>query len=206
MNTNPVPDYSHDTLHHFTEQLSTSQPVPAGGSTAALAGALGISLGIKIRRILDKHNPALHADRISDLEMKRDRLLQGVQADAEGYTHIMHILADQTKSNSERTSGIMASIKESLEQAKICLEVLEYFSEVFDGVNLMLKPDLSAAMQLLYSTLMIATENVQSNAALLSEPSLNHAQIDQITTIRNHATPIRKQIDTYFHPTIKPND
>src|SRR5581483_8986230 len=79
-----------DAFRPFINQVAAATPVPGGGSVAALAGALGASLGqMAVRITKEKKNYAQHADRYNDaldrLAPYAATLLELVDADSEAY-------------------------------------------------------------------------------------------------------------------------
>src|SRR5262249_17285357 len=79
-----------DSLRPFVNQVAAGTPVPGGGSVAALAGALGASLGqMAIRITKEKKSYAQHADRYDDaldrLAPYASTFLELVDADSEAY-------------------------------------------------------------------------------------------------------------------------
>lgn len=78
------------TCREFTEALASSAPTPGGGGAAALLGAVGASLGCMVAA-LTVGKPK-YADVEEEVKALRDacdalrlRLLDGAQADAEGF-------------------------------------------------------------------------------------------------------------------------
>src|SRR5213594_3816557 len=83
-----------ETVRPFINRVASAEPVPGGGSVAALAGALGAALGqMAIRITKDKKNYQQHADRYADaldrLAPYGSTLLELIDADAEAYGRVM---------------------------------------------------------------------------------------------------------------------
>jgi glutamate formiminotransferase/formiminotetrahydrofolate cyclodeaminase len=82
-----------DTVRAFVERIATPQPVPGGGSVAALAGALGVALGqmaIEITRTKKNYQGSAtrYSDALSRLTAYRTTLLELVDADAAAYGRV----------------------------------------------------------------------------------------------------------------------
>src|SRR3989441_7231566 len=83
-----------DTLRSFVDRVASAEPLPGGGSVAALAGALGAALGqMAIGITKDKKNYLQYAERYADaldrLAPYRSTLLELVDADSEAYSRVM---------------------------------------------------------------------------------------------------------------------
>src|SRR5206468_11969159 len=81
-------------LRPFVDRVASAEPVPGGGSVAALAGALGAALGqMTIRITREKRDFQQHADRYADaldrLAPYASALLELVDADAEAYNRVL---------------------------------------------------------------------------------------------------------------------
>jgi len=90
-----VSQYSHLTLAELLDAFASSQPVPGGGSAAALAGAVGASLLImvaglpKTRHGTDEERTALTAA-AARLRPLREELAALIERDSEAYTSVMN--------------------------------------------------------------------------------------------------------------------
>src|SRR5438093_3359359 len=89
----PAPSMA-DVVRPLVERVASAEPVPGGGSVAALAGALGAALGqMAIRITKNKKNYRQYADRYTDaldrLAPYTSTLLELIDADAEAYGRVM---------------------------------------------------------------------------------------------------------------------
>src|SRR5262249_31008210 len=83
-----------DALRGFVDRVASAEPIPGGGSVAALAGALGAALGqMAIRITKEKKNYQQHAERYADaldrLSRHTAELLDFVDRDSEAYQRVM---------------------------------------------------------------------------------------------------------------------
>jgi len=87
--------YSHLSLAQLLDAFASNQPVPGGGSAAALAGAVGASLLImvaglpKTRHGTDQERSALTAA-AARLRPLRDELASLIDRDSEAYTSVIN--------------------------------------------------------------------------------------------------------------------
>jgi formiminotetrahydrofolate cyclodeaminase len=87
--------YARLTLSELLEAFASNQPVPGGGSAAALAGAVGASLLImvaglpKTRHGTDEERSALTAA-AARLRPLRDELASLIERDSDAYTSVMN--------------------------------------------------------------------------------------------------------------------
>ena len=68
--------------HGWLESLSSARASPAAGSAAALAGALGVALLIKLARLSSPGKVPNHAQCLEILLSARQRLLELAEMDA----------------------------------------------------------------------------------------------------------------------------
>src|SRR6266487_5579465 len=85
--------YMEEKLHHYLDDLASAQPVPGGGSTAALSGAMGAALASMVCRItMAKEAYADLQQEIEELlrrtEYLRSRFQQLMQEDIEVYVRL----------------------------------------------------------------------------------------------------------------------
>ena len=83
-------DYRGLSVREFTRFLASAEPVPGGGGAAALVGALGVALGNMVAALtLGKPKYAEVEVKVAELrrrgEVLRERLLEQINADAEGF-------------------------------------------------------------------------------------------------------------------------
>jgi len=62
--------YMEEKLHRYLDDLASAQPVPGGGSTAALSGAMGAALASMVSRI------TMAKEAYADLQQEIEELLR----------------------------------------------------------------------------------------------------------------------------------
>jgi glutamate formiminotransferase len=167
------------TLRSMTETFVTAvaapTATPAGGSVAALAGALGAALGEMVcglslnRRSLEAHHPKLRELK-SRLASLRQRLLENIDRDAQSYEAVMAAFKLPRSTESERAARAQAIEEASkhatsapLETAELSAEVAEIISALRDITIPLAAPDLAIASDLAGTAQRGAIENVRAN-------------------------------------------
>lgn len=124
-------------VHEFLERLGSSDPVPGGGSAAALAAAMGAALVAMVaeltigRPAYAEHEETIRKIRFDAIE-RRVELLELAQQDADAYDVVVrarHLPKDSEEQKAARSSALEASM---LEAARIPLRAAVVASEVLD--------------------------------------------------------------------------
>ncbi len=117
------------TLNAFLEELSSGSPAPGGGSTAALAGAIGASLsGMVARLTLGRERlrdawPAMDAA-AGEADRLRVRFLRLVDEDADAYLAVAAARKMPKSTGDEREARTRALACAMLRSARVPLETL----------------------------------------------------------------------------------
>jgi len=158
------------TILEFLSAVSDARPTPAGGSVAALVGALAASLGVMGARI------AKQSDGETNLLQLSRRLYELVQEDAAAYETLMKAY----KIPKEHPTHLSTVSNTLLKATEIPLEVAERACDVaraLHGLRQVVKPavysDLTVGMILAIATAEASLFTVQTNA---------NCQINQIVT------------------------
>src|SRR5262249_11284940 len=130
-------------IGNFIERVASAQPVPGGGSVAALAGSLGAALGqMAIRITREKKNYRDYVDRYSraldKLAVCNARLLELIDADAAAYSRVMR--AYQTPKDSPgRDQGIQDALAGATEipsqTASMAADALRVFEDLREIIH-----------------------------------------------------------------------
>jgi len=124
-----------ETLQHYLDDLSSAQPVPGGGSTAALSGAMGAALASMVCRItMGKEAYADVQQEIEELlrrtEYLRSRFQQLMQEDIEAYGRLAACYKLPRETSEERKYRTDMIQKQLVEAALVPLEVVECAAEL----------------------------------------------------------------------------
>jgi len=124
-----------ETLQRYLDDLSSAQPVPGGGSTAALSGAMGAALASMVCRItMGKEAYADVQQEIEELlrrtEYLRSRFQQLMQEDIEAYGRLAACYKLPRETSEERKYRTNMIQKQLVEAALVPLEVVECAAEL----------------------------------------------------------------------------
>jgi len=124
-----------ETLQRYLDDLSSAQPVPGGGSTAALSGAMGAALASMVCRItMGKEAYADVQQEIEELlrrtEYLRSRFQQLMQEDIEAYGRLAACYKLPRETSEERKYRTDMIQKQLVEAALVPLEVVECAAEL----------------------------------------------------------------------------
>ncbi len=167
-----------DALKPFVDQVAAGTPVPGGGSVAAVAGALGASLGqMAIRITKDKKNYAQHADRYNDaldrLAPYAATLLELVDADSEAFGLVLAAYK-MPKGSPEREKAVQDGLIRATEipsrVANCAAEALKVIEDLRAIIHINVATDLQVGMQMLRSSLRGAIANMRTNLAEVKDP------------------------------------
>jgi glutamate formiminotransferase/formiminotetrahydrofolate cyclodeaminase len=178
-----------DTVRPFVERVASPEPVPGGGSVAALAGSLGAALGqMAIRITKEKRTYVQHADRYADaldrLAPYTSTLLELIDADTEAYGQVLAAYK-LPKGSSEREKAIQEGLIRATEipsrTANCAAEALRVLEQVRSIIHANVATDLKVGMQMLRSCLQGAIANMRTNLVSIKDPDVRIRYEDMIT-------------------------
>ena len=166
-----------DSLRPFIDRVASAEPLPGGGSVAALAGAAGAALGqMAIRITKDKKNYQQHADRFADaldrLAPYTATLLELVDADSDAYGRVMAAYK-LPKDSPDREKTIQDAMIRATEipsrTANCAAEALRVLEELRSIIHPNVASDLNVGLQMLRSALRGAIVNMRTNLTDLKD-------------------------------------
>jgi formiminotetrahydrofolate cyclodeaminase len=169
-----APRFRDLTIDQFLERLSSPDPVPGGGSAAAVAGSLAASLVAMVAALsrksqLVQHNH-LHDFAESEGQRLASRLM--VLADEDAAAYAAYGAALKLPRSTEAESDARAAAKRGaalgaaqvpLETVEACLEVMKLAEALAGRCNLNASSDLNVASLLAEAAAQAAAENVRVN-------------------------------------------
>lgn len=169
------------TVAGFTELLASKEPLPGGGSAAALVGALGAALAGMVGRLtVGRPRYAEHEGRMTEsihaADAQRAELLGLMEADMRAYQAV--IAAYQLPKGSEaqascRTQAIQEALRAAteapLETAAHCLEALELAATAAAHGNRNATSDAIVGALLAHAGLQAAAHSLYTNLALIHD-------------------------------------
>ncbi|NLV74469.1 MAG: cyclodeaminase/cyclohydrolase family protein [Chloroflexi bacterium] len=173
--------YTENTVNTFLEALASSEPVPGGGSTAALGGSLAAALVTMVCNLtLSKEEYADAWERLEAIKTRsealRSDLAHLVDADMAVYSHVMAAYRLPHKSAEEkaaRQTSIQVALVEAarvpLQIGECCAEVLALAQESARISNKWVISDAAASALLAEASLRAALLNVDVNIASIKD-------------------------------------
>jgi formiminotetrahydrofolate cyclodeaminase len=159
------------TVTGMLDAFSSSDPLPAGAAAAALTGALGVSLLVKMARI-----GRLRDEAISDLVAVRPRLLELADADSRAYAQVLVALrlpkttAAEAEERRARLGPAMRTATEvPLEMLRACRDAARRAPEVAEVAPAATAADVSVALALLRAAVQGTCGSVDANLGALRD-------------------------------------
>jgi len=124
--------YNNDTLTQYLEKLSARDPVPGGGSAAAVAGAMGAALiSMSARYSLGKGKAPDVEKKINDIIVQADaarlQLIEFAGRDAQAYLDVVSTRKAGDKFGHEKAKLEAARIPEDIMTlCRMCLKLTPY--------------------------------------------------------------------------------
>jgi formiminotetrahydrofolate cyclodeaminase len=162
-------------IRELTTRLASSDPVPGGGSAAALAGAVGASLvSMVVELSVGRPDAAAHEATLSEAGVaatqRRDALLELADEDAVAYASVMQArrLPKETEADREARAralrtAMVEAVRVPLRIAEIAADVLELAQTVATIGNRNAVSDAGVAAQLAAASVRGALLNVRIN-------------------------------------------
>jgi Methenyl tetrahydrofolate cyclohydrolase len=167
-------------VREFLERLGSSDPVPGGGSAAALAAAMGAALVAMVaeltigRPAYAEHEETIRKIRFDAID-RRVELLDLAQQDADAYDVVVrarHLPKDSDAERTARSSALEAAMLEAaripLRAAVVASEVLDLAERIAPIGNKNAASDAGVAAQLAAAGLRGALLNVRINLPYLA--------------------------------------
>jgi methenyltetrahydrofolate cyclohydrolase len=189
--------YSSQTVQQLLDQLASANPVPGGGSVAALSGALGASLIAMVCRLTigKKGYEAANDDMkaiLARVEALQKELCILMQNDADAYARVMDAFKlpkETVGDQSARTLAIQNALKSAsqvpLRVAELCAQVLELARPVAEKGNKNAASDGGVGALMAEAGLRGAAFNVTINLAAIQDEafiSSHHVRIAELIT------------------------
>ena len=153
------------TLSKYLDQLSSKDPVPGGGSAAALVGALGASLICMAARYSQGRNQskvieAKISDHLRKAEKIRKRLTELVDLDAKAY---LAVVKTRKGDLAKRKKALKKAQAVPLEVCRLCYAGIQLTPFLTKKGNPYLLSDVECAAAMLLAAARSALANVKAN-------------------------------------------
>jgi formiminotetrahydrofolate cyclodeaminase len=178
-----------DGLRGFIQRVASAEPVPGGGSVAALAGALGAALGqMAIRLTKDKRNFEQHAARYSDslnlLAGHTSTLTDLIDADADAFTRVMSAYKLPKDSPNRETAiqdALVGATEVPSRTATAAAEALQVLEPLRAIIHPNVGSDFQVALDMLRSSIRGAIANMRINLSSIKDPTVRSRYETRIT-------------------------
>jgi len=173
--------YREMALEDLMDAFASTDPVPGGGSAAALAGATGTSLllmvaGIPKTKTGAPEETADLAEAASRLHPLRNQLLELVDRDSEAYKQVMDAFKLPKHSDAEKAArkqavdaATRAATETPLDTMRACQQALRGAVIVATNGNRRTTSDVGVGVELLLAALRGARMNVDINLSALDD-------------------------------------
>ena len=132
----------------WLKALSVAQPSPAAGSAAAITGAMGVALLIKLARLTPPQEIANHDRLLAQLLVARNRLAALAGADASAITTWIRTRR-LSASDPVRQAALQTLVEVPLEAAELCQAIRREAQSLLEHGHRPALPDGQAGIQLL---------------------------------------------------------
>lgn len=186
----------------FASLLASDAPVPGGGGAAALAGALGASLGAMAARLsagrkkTEEERLALE-ERIEIADALRQRLLALIDWDAAGFAPLARAYAlpkDDPDRKEKLREASLKACEAPMEMLRCCGETARLLTELRERVSPLLLSDVGCAAALCRGALEAAAMNVWVNTRSLREDPEALALNDEVRRLLDAALPAAEAV------------
>lgn len=155
-------------IEEFLEKTASKEPVPGGGSVAALCGALSSSLGEMVSNLtIGKKNYLEHEEKMQEiadkLSKKRIEFLEKIDEDAKSFDDVMAVFK-LPKDTEEEKSIRAAKLEEGFKLAsEVPLDVAEMaYSIMLEYENLIRYGNKNAVTDALVATMLARTATLSA--------------------------------------------
>jgi formiminotetrahydrofolate cyclodeaminase len=197
--------YLYGTIRTYSEAASSGQPTPGGGSVAALAGALGMTMGCMAANFTvgKKKFKAVESEVQQLLAASlraRDELLRLMDEDTKAYAAVSAAYAlpkETPEQAAARTHAIqkalIVAMDSPLQVVRTCRSALEPIARLAEIANPNLISDVGVAAILAEAALRAAKLNVEINLQSLEDQALSSATRNEIVRAAEEARALARQ-------------
>lgn len=156
-------DWKSQTIEKFLESLGSTEPIPGGGTAAALSGALAAALVRKVVALAQKRGREV-GETLSRAESFVQKFLELAQADAEAYAQVVEA---QKKGGEELERALVRAAGVPLETAQKALALMDLAERLLPICPKPARSDLACAARLAWAACTSALYTVDANAQAL---------------------------------------
>jgi formiminotetrahydrofolate cyclodeaminase len=186
-----------ETLEDYLKRLASKDPVPGGGSAAALVASIGAALVAMVGRIM----AAPVAELVSRAERLHLELNEARCRDEAAYAAVVAAQALPKRDDTERAArrnAIQAALheaaREPLHAARLALEVLKLTRELVDAETRALASDVGCAAEFAYAAITACAYNVRINHRYMRATDIIAAQSAELAGYEAEALVILQRV------------
>jgi formiminotetrahydrofolate cyclodeaminase len=180
------------TLDGFTRLLASAQPVPGGGSAAAVAASLAASLTAMVARLSTGRpryaaHSGTHSRSLTVGDAARSRFLELADEDARAYAAYAaarklpkDTLSQQAARDGAMRSAARLATEVPLETARLCQTLIEGIERLAGRCNVNASSDLDVAASLTLAAARSAGANVLVNLPAIEDPELSASLVSEV--------------------------
>jgi methenyltetrahydrofolate cyclohydrolase len=170
-------NYRKLTVEEFLQKANSPEPVPGGGSVAAVTGALASSMGqmvlnLTIGKEKYKQFEADCKTHLVKLEKAQKMMLQLMDEDIAafgGYSEVRKLAKEDPTRPAKMAAAIQTCVAVPLEICAVALAMLDDMDKIKEKANLFLLSDLGVAAVLAAATVKAAAFNVKANLSSIKD-------------------------------------
>jgi len=197
--------FSEKSIRQFADELASGEPVPGGGSTAALAGALGAGLvsmvcNLTIGKEKFRDAEARMKEVLGSAEDLRLRLLDLMEADAQVYSKVIvayRLPRATAEEKQARSRAIQAALRAAadvpLEVARLSSKVVQLCTPAAELGNPSAISDAAVGALLAASAFEGGALNVETNLGQIADAAYGEAARKELADLRAGVETTRDQ-------------
>lgn len=190
-----MPPFASYTISSFVDAVASPDPTPGGGTVAAIAGGMGVSLLLMVsgltrtRNDSDEERAALAEARATALTV-RDRLLTLADTDTEAYNQVTSAYKLPKATDEEKAArrdaiqrALRAATRAPLDTLKAVGDAIPPARTVASLGNRSATSDVGVALSLLVAAAEGAAANVRVNLELIRDEDFKKEMSDEVSRL-----------------------
>jgi glutamate formiminotransferase/formiminotetrahydrofolate cyclodeaminase len=195
-------------LHDLIDEIARPTPAPAGGSVAALAGALGAALATmcaKIansKEILDLEKKTTLTRIVERSQAAKLQLMAAVDEDEKSYSAYLDALrlakatkVESTQHDHEVQNALKKATETPLQAAELGLSVLEDVGQLAEVGLFSTMPDIALAGEMAYTAVRGSLRNVAANLHRINDLTWKHSMEVHSAEMLDNALRLHQKIE-----------
>jgi methenyltetrahydrofolate cyclohydrolase len=199
-------DYRKLTVDEFLEKANSAEPVPGGGSVAAVTGALSSSmaqmvLNLTIGKEKYKQFEADCKKHLASLEKAQKMMLQLMDEDIAAfgeYSAVRKLDKNDPSRPAKMAAAIQTCVTVPQEICAVALAMLEDMDLIKEKANVFLLSDLGVAAILAEATVKAAAFNIKANLSSIKDAAQTDNLKEQMKHDENKAVRLLNSIEKFL--------